>query len=1074
MLAPIACKLVVPDLALIEATLRESSMVKDVRKVMQRSLDERPIVAYVALNSNSRAVKEAPFLIAPQDLWRHCDEQLHGYEVPSAIVPVPAGDLLREELPVPLQGHHRLRNYIAPRNEIESGLQQLWQSALSLSEREGRFSVKSDFFELGGTSLKAGKLVAQMRRQFQVSLAVRDLFTHRSISAMANRIRELKEEARNKQQLHSPAHSTGNSNWDRSTDASSTDECLLPRRSHRNEYACHTCIVPTVPAQSPTALRVLFWQLLPLLVLQPMRCICPWIAWARLFVYMQSWTMNVMWLSTCPRFSGFVLALLVIRILESVLLPLTAVCCKWAVVGRYREGRYELWGEEYLRWWLANQIVELCGLGVFGSEPFLLRWYYRLCGASIGRGAVIDKSARVREFDLVKIGDFAYLDQCYCSAFALDRGAMVLRKVAVCHSATVCCKTAVAPGHVVPPGVTVGPLSSSYELGVASEDNQFLCRSRFRRPTLGLRLLVGYPLLFVLWLLSMTPWFLLLSVMIDEAKTEGWYERMTDLHAIIVWFTIRERVMYYICLRVMRNTIVPVLNLAICILVKRILLGKFTPGQWSKSEISIFRRWFMNNMICLKSLCGAADLVGRHYEAISIIYRLLGANIGRRVYWPGSGIDIVEIDLLEVGDDVVFGSRSVILPADALEAKVVSIEAGAMVADRCVLLPDVVLGRNAVLGSGSLARKGGRYEAGSVFVGSRHGDAVRLESFGSDAAGRNPFSLSDSTLKPFGKAFYKKEAPYFVLPLSFHVCFSTASCAVAAAFHTLPLVSALLLLHPCLHLVDTDKTYSFWELTSWLLLFFTGTHLVFAFCALLVDVLAKWAILGQRRPGAFSWDKSSYCQRWQLHLAVQRLRQNMVSGGRGVLDFLEGSAYLVWYFRALGASIGRDVCLYPTGAAPMMTEPDLVSIGDGACIDDASLVAHTNTLGEFELNHLRVGACTTLRNFSRLLAGAEMEERAMLLEHTLVLAGDIVERGRAWQGWPSDTTWGIEEDICQKGVDLSHIEMTALWPPTAMAPYFQPGDEAEAAVPLIMLENLVQPRGRSCPSPPPEVADLAG
>ena len=34
-----------------------------------------------------------------------------------------------------------------------------------------------------------------------------------------------------------------------------------------------------------------------------------------------------------------------------------------------------------------------------------------------------------------------------------------------------------------------------------------------------------------------------------------------------------------------------------------------------------------------------------------------------------------------------------------------------------------------------------------------------------------------------------------------------------------------------------------------------------------------------------------------------------------------------------------------------MTEPDLVSIGDGACIDTA-LVSHINTRGNFELNQV--------------------------------------------------------------------------------------------------------------------------
>ena len=33
----------------------------------------------------------------------------------------------------------------------------------------------------------------------------------------------------------------------------------------------------------------------------------------------------------------------------------------------------------------------------------------------------------------------------------------------------------------------------------------------------------------------------------------------------------------------------------------------------------------------------------------------------------------------------------------------------------------------------------------------------------------------------------------------------------------------------------------------------------------------------------------------------------------------------------------------------MMTEPDLVTIGDNASIDDASLIAHINTRGTFRL-----------------------------------------------------------------------------------------------------------------------------
>ena len=51
-----------------------------------------------------------------------------------------------------------------------------------------------------------------------------------------------------------------------------------------------------------------------------------------------------------------------------------------------------------------------------------------------------------------------------------------------------------------------------------------------------------------------------------------------------------------------------------------------------------------------------------------------------------------------MGDDVVFGSRSVILTSSATRSAPVVFEAGSMVADRCVILPGVKLRRAAVLG----------------------------------------------------------------------------------------------------------------------------------------------------------------------------------------------------------------------------------------------------------------------------------------------------------------------------------------------------------------------------------------
>ena len=193
--------------------------------------------------------------------------------------------------------------------------------------------------------------------------------------------------------------------------------------------------------------------------------------------------------------------------------------------------------------------------------------------------------------------------------------------------------------------------------------------------------------------------------------------------------------------------------------------------------------------------------------------------------------------------------------------------------------------------------------------------------------------------------------------------------------------------------------------------------------AVLFDISSKWILMRRRKPGLYPWDQSSYCQRWQIYLTLEEIRR----GERrktGVLDMISGSQYLVWYFRALGCRIGRDVCLYPNGGDPMMTEPDLVTIGDGASIDDASLIAHINTRGIFRLNPLVVGNGAVLRSGTRLLSGASMDAHSVVLEHTLVLSGECVDSGSVWQGWPSKAHASLSQHRQTINKAISHAMRT--------------------------------------------------
>lgn len=355
---------------------------------------------------------------------------------------------------------------------------------------------------------------------------------------------------------------------------------------------------------------------------------------------------------------------------------------------------------------------------------------------------------------------------------------------------------------------------------------------------------------------------------------------------------------------------------------------------------------------------------------------------------------------LQVGDDVVFGSRSAVFTASATCSKRVVLEAGAMVADRCILLPGVRVKKGAVLGSGALACEDMEVPLGSVWLGSQHGKALNV------APPDATYNTKD-TLTPFGRAFYLHRASFSVYSLFTVALYNWTWQAFCTCYRNSPTALSLII---CSHLLQFDfyDDHSVGQLFRMALLAFAPLYLSMTVFALSVDIAGKWLLLGRRTQGEYPWDQSSYCQRWQLYLTLQEIRR----GERhktGILDMLQGSAYLVWYFRLLGARIGCNVCLFPNGGDPMFTEPDLVSIGDFVAIDDAAVIAHINTRGVFRLNPLVIGDGCVLKSMSRLLSGANMQSHSILLEHTLVLSGEEVEAGAVWQGWPTRQQMSLKE-----------------------------------------------------------------
>jgi amino acid adenylation domain-containing protein len=77
-----------------------------------------------------------------------------------------------------------ITEYIAPRNDVEQRLAEIWQEVLG----KERIGVKDNFFEAGGHSLKAARLISRIKQNFDVHINLLNIFREPTIENIAEQI----------------------------------------------------------------------------------------------------------------------------------------------------------------------------------------------------------------------------------------------------------------------------------------------------------------------------------------------------------------------------------------------------------------------------------------------------------------------------------------------------------------------------------------------------------------------------------------------------------------------------------------------------------------------------------------------------------------------------------------------------------------------------------------------------------------------------------------------------------------------------------------------------------------------
>lgn len=171
------------ELGEIEAQLRSASRVKDAVVVMREAADgTKQLAAYVA----------APADLDLDSVQSRLAVHLPDYMIPSTItlldaLPLTAnGKIDRAALPDPEQAQtSQINAYVAPRNDIEATLAQIWADVLHLD----RVGIHDNFFSIGGDSILCLQIVAKAHRA-GVKVSPKLVFQHHTVAAIVDALGE--------------------------------------------------------------------------------------------------------------------------------------------------------------------------------------------------------------------------------------------------------------------------------------------------------------------------------------------------------------------------------------------------------------------------------------------------------------------------------------------------------------------------------------------------------------------------------------------------------------------------------------------------------------------------------------------------------------------------------------------------------------------------------------------------------------------------------------------------------------------------------------------------------------------
>ena len=735
-----------------------------------------------------------------------------------------------------------------PATRTEEIIEKVWNEVLRYGTHM-KISIDSDFEHLGGSSLLAGYATTKIRLAFnKIPISGTAIYVHSTIRKLAKFIDEQIEK-------HKFSDISLKKNGEDGTTPFNSEKIWQ--------------------GKSPTSVSALLWQLV-FLTTQKAVGLIPMVFYYGLYFFLPKMMGDNDGTTFVERLIiggklGFLWIPIVIciEIIEVFALGLFALIAKRILVGSFREGRYRVYGSFYWRWLIVKFITEAATkkmLRYFGGT-FLYNIWVKCLGGTVGVRTLM--SSVIFPAELVSVGHDTLIDEhSTIDPTTVANGELILERIKIGSHCIIMPTAFVTPGSIVPDDQIVGVMSTttknSKSANLKTNCSQGKLRARFKlRVFLGIPLLLfmrAFPVI-ALWITCMNMEFALQSLFPSPEFSSFLYMLLLP-H--VAWLTYTESFFVLV------------------VLIKKAIVGKFKHGVRCNSAWNDFRYWLMKK-IKGDPLFQQAMKPWNNCELLSIKYRLLGAKIGSRVNMDY--FEIVEYDLLSVGDDCVFGSRVKIYASDELEAIPIIIQDRANVLDETVLLPGVNVGKEAICGTCTIGPKNHNFPDFSVSTGSQNGKPILLRKRLGDIAGENS-GVSEDEKQMVLQARSRHESTFCWLIFNMWVVLNVIVWTPMANFFHLGVVF-------------------YWYFTPLPMLWsFMITPLLSYVCDIAhvsVALMVKWVLVGKYKKGSYPYYGLLH-YKWTLMMIVR------ASMGV-VLEAIQGTYLLNLFLRLMGTYVGKNVCI---------------------------------------------------------------------------------------------------------------------------------------------------------------------